>query len=82
MYMACVFDVVFHNNDSHWCEMFDEEDILEAEYGEDIDSYWVKCIQYHNILLMISIWKCPQLQYLVCALERDYRYYGRQNRWQ
>lgn len=48
MYMACVFDVVFHNNDSHWCEMFDEEDILEAEYGEDIDSYWVK--SYGNAL--------------------------------
>jgi hypothetical protein len=23
--------------------MFDDEDILEAEYGEDLDSYWVKC---------------------------------------
>lgn len=68
MYMACAFEVVFHNNDSHWCAMFDEEDLKEAEYGEDLDSYWTKCTAPNLQLKLILLAYGNELNYNISCI--------------
>lgn len=69
MYLACSFDVVFRNNESDWCSMFDMDDILAAEYGEDLDSYWTKCTEsYFQLCLMMLVAYGNALNYNISCL--------------
>ncbi len=39
---ACAFDVTLFDRDTAWCSLFDDEDLLGLEYGDDLDSYYHK----------------------------------------
>jgi len=41
MYTLCATDLVFELP-SKWCDLFDEDDMLNWEFGEDLSQYWTK----------------------------------------
>jgi len=36
----CQFDVLLNSDESHWCTLFNETDFLEAEYIDDLTTYY------------------------------------------
>jgi len=42
MYTACVFQVAINGVQDRWCALFDQEDIEQIEYLNDLEAYWLK----------------------------------------
>jgi len=40
MYKACIFEVAIANVTDKWCSLFTEEELLQFEYLDDIDTYY------------------------------------------
>ncbi|EFA83154.1 ABC transporter C family protein [Heterostelium album PN500] len=55
IFSACSYDLSILGVTDHWCSLFNEQDILQWEYAEDLSNYWQKSYGHKQNYIISSV---------------------------